>query len=89
MEISFNWLKKYTREERKRFVFSMFDILKRAKIDSFLDITNDKKLILDLVNESKELSEIDREMLLDFLSMLFNCFKDAKLEGIKKFFDKK
>lgn len=84
-----NWLKKYTREERKRFVFSMFDILKRAKIDSFLDITNDKKLILDLVNESKELSEIDREMLLDFLSMLFNCFKDVKLEGIKKFFDKK
>lgn len=83
------WLSKYTREERKRFVSSMFDILKRAEIESFLEITNNKKLILDLVNESKELSDIDREMLKDFLGMLFNCFKDVKMEELKKVFDRK
>ena len=84
-----NWLNKYTRDERKRFVFAMFDILKRAHVDSFLEIVNNKKIVLDLINESMELSDVDREMLKDFLGMLFNCFKDVKVDEIKKKIEKK
>lgn len=83
------WLRKYSREDRKRFVLSMFDILKRAEIESFLEISDNKKVILDLINESKELSDVDREMLMDFVKMIFKCFKDVKIDEFKKMFEKK
>ena len=83
------WLNKYNRDERKRFVLAMFDIFERANIDSFVDIMNNKRLILELIAESKEISEEDREMLRDFLSMIFKCFKDVKMEEFISLFEKK
>ena len=82
-----NWLKKYTREERKRFVFAMFDIFERAGIESLLEIIEDGKLLFELINESKELDDVDREMLKDFINMIINCFKEVKIDEIKKMFD--
>ena len=83
------WLNNYTKVERERFVLAMFDILKRAKIESILEITENKRVILDLINESKELTNEDSKMLKDFVKMIVKCFKDVKIDEIKKMFDKK
>lgn len=83
------WLNKYTIDERKRFVFSMFDIFERAEIESLFEIIDNGNLIFDLINESKELNDVDRDMLKDFIGMLFNCFKEVKIDGVKKFIEKK
>lgn len=82
------WLDKYSRDERKRFVFAMFEIFERANIVSFMDITENKRLIFKLINEYKELADIDVKMFKDFIRMLFNSFKDVKLEEFKKMTEK-
>lgn len=79
-----NWLDKYTLGERKRFLYAMFDIFEKANIESFMEILDNKKLILEIVNEYKEVNDIDRKMLKDFIGMLFNCFKDVKIDEIKE-----
>lgn len=84
-----NWLNKYTREERKRFVYAMFDIFEKAEIESLMEILENKRVIFDLINEYKEVDDIDRDMLKDFIGMLFNCFKEVKIEEFKKLFEKK
>lgn len=84
-----NWLKKYTREERKRFVFAMFDIFDKAGIESLMEIVDNKKLIFDIINEYKELNDVDSKMFKDFIGMLFKCFKDVKVDEFKKMIDKK
>lgn len=83
------WLNKYTRKERKRFVYAMFDIFEKANIESSMEILENKKLIFELINEYKELDDIDSEMLKDFIGMLFNCFKEVKIDEFKEFFNKK
>ena len=83
------WLNKYNTDERKRFVLALFDIFEKSNINSFIDIMDNKKLILDLINKSKELSDKDVEMFKDLLRMLFNCFKDVKKEDFKAMFERK
>ena len=77
------------KDERKRFVDSLFDIFDRAKVDSLVDIMENKKLILHLIMESRELEDVDRKILRDLLGVFLNCFKDVKIEEIKSLFDKK
>lgn len=84
-----DWLNKYDRDERKRFVDSLFDIFDRAKVDSLVDIMENKKLILNLIMESRELEDVDRKILRDLLRVFLNCFKDVKIDEIKSLFDKK
>jgi len=83
------WLNKYNNIERKRLVLSLFDIFTRAKVDSLIDIMDNKKLIFSLINEAKEISDKDRDMLIDFVKMLFNCYKDVKKEQFIEFFEKR
>lgn len=83
------WLKKYKLTERERFVKEMFDIFDRANIQSIVDIIENKKLVLKIITESKELNDIDKKMFKDFLTMIFKCFKDVKKDEIKVFLDKK
>lgn len=83
------WLDKYDNTERERLVLSLFDIFDRAKIDSLIDIMDNKKLIFNLIKESKELTEEDRDMLKDFIGMLFNSFTEVKKEEIVDFFEDK
>lgn len=83
-----NWLNKYDRKIRKRFVLSLFDVFRRAKVVSFLEIVENKKIIFDLLDEYRDISDSDREMLKDFFSMIIKCFKDVKLEEFKNLFYK-
>lgn len=83
------WLDSYDKVQRERFVVSLFDIFERANIKSLVDVMENKKLILDLITESKELEDENRKILRDFLKMLFGCFKDVKKEEIMSIFERK
>lgn len=84
-----NWLNKYTKLERKRFVFAMFDIFYKAKVESLMEIVENKMIIFELISRSRELDEVDRKMLRDFIGMLFNSFKEIKIDEFKRLFEKK
>jgi len=81
------WLNKFNLDERKRFVNEIFDIFNRVGIESTLDVIENKKFIIKFINESKEVSETDKEMLKDFINMIIKCFTDIKKEEIKNFIE--
>ena len=83
------WMNKYSNKERERFVIAMFDIFKKSNIDNFLELGDNFKVILDLISNSKELSDVDKGVLKELFSVIFNCYKDAKLDVIKKILEKK
>lgn len=83
------WLDKYNLEEREKFVKAMFDIFERAHINSLLDVTENKKLIIKFINESKEVDEESKEILKDFIGMIIKCFATVKKEEIKNFIETK
>ena len=84
-----NWLNKYTKLERKRFVFAMFDIFSKVGVESLMDIVENKMIIFSLIYKSKELDDVDKKMLKDFIGMLFDSFKEIKIDDFKKLFEKK
>lgn len=83
------WLNRYNREQREKFVTSLFDIFKRANVYNIIDITENKKLIFDLITEAKELDLEDRKILKEFFKMVIKCFTDEKKEEIISLFEKK
>jgi len=83
------WLNKYELSERERFVKAMFDIFDRSGIQSTLDVIENKKLIINFINKSKEVTEIDKQMLKDFINMIIKCFTDVKKQEIKTFIETK
>lgn len=83
------WMNQYNKEQREKFVTSLFDIFDRANITSLVDVMENKKLIFHLITEAKDLDKDDRIILKDFLGMLFRCFKDVGKGEIMSFFEKK
>jgi len=82
------WLKCYDLEQRKKFVFAMFDIFERANVKSLIDIMENKKLILQLIVEYKGVDDENRNILKDFLKMILRCFKEAKIEELVSVIEK-
>ena len=83
------WLNQYDRERRKKFVTSLFDIFARANVVSLVDVMENRKLIFQLIAESKELDAEDRQILRDFLRMIFQCFKNVTKNEFSSIFSKK
>ena len=83
------WLMKYDKKQRKSFFEGLFMIFERVKIDSLIDIMDNKKLVLKVLSESKELDNETKTILRELIFMIFDCFKDASLEDIRSLFNKK
>ncbi len=75
-ESMIKWLNKYSDEERKRFVDSLFMIFRRASVNSLVEVMNNKKIILKLIFETKGIDSKTKGMLKDFIYMLFSYFKE-------------
>ncbi|MEE3343520.1 MAG: Mbeg1-like protein [Bacilli bacterium] len=73
------WLDKYSDEERKKFTDGLFMIFDRASVSSLVEILNNKKLILKLIYETKDIDKGTKRMLKDFLYMIFSYFKGIKI----------
>lgn len=82
------WLSQYDQETRKNFVISLFEIFDRADIYTLVDLMKNKRLIFRLITESKEMEDETKEILKDFVSVLFRCFKDVTKEELLALFDK-
>ena len=82
------WLEQYDNEERETFVFSLFSIFERANVDSLIKIMDNKKLILQLIAESKEISDKDRKMLKEIVNLVVKCFRNVKQEELMSIFEK-
>lgn len=80
------WLDKYDDEARKRFVEALFMVFERAGVNSLTDILENKKLILKLVMETKGIDKQTRNIMKDFVYVVFKYFKDVKIDPL---FEKK
>lgn len=79
------WLESYEIDERKTFVMQLFEIFDRAKIVSLLDVMDNKKLIIKLIIESKELDKDTKTMLKDLFLLILGCFKDVSYDELISF----
>ena len=84
-----SWLEKYDNIEREKFVLSLFDIFERANVKSFIDVMENKKLIFNIITESKGLDVESRGILKEFILLLLKCFKDDKREEFMSLFGRK
>lgn len=80
------WLDKYDDKEREEIVTSLFDIFRQAEVNNLLEIMDNKKIILKLIKESAVIDPKVRRMLLEFVSIFFDYFKDYEVEKIKNVF---
>ena len=89
IEISLsNWLKKYSRNEREKFVESLFNIFGILEIDSLVDIALNKSLIIKLIIKARDIDKETKYMLKECISVIFNCYKDVTKEELKSFFNR-
>lgn len=84
-----HWLNQYDKVQREKFVQSLFDILKKANIDSIIDFLEHKKVIFQLIMEMKGIDPDTKRILRDFISMLVHTFRDVTKEELKTIFEKK
>lgn len=84
-----DWLDKYSLEERELWVKSMFSIFDKIGIDSLVDVVNNKKLILKLLNEAKEFDNKTSLMLKEFFKILFDTIAIVTKEEFVSFFEKR
>ena len=77
------WLDKYNFSDRERFVKSLFDIFRKCNINNLIQFMDNKKLIFEFINKSNELVADDKKMIMDFVSVFFECFKDYEIKKIK------
>lgn len=84
-----NWLDKHSKDDMRNFIKNLEKICHTAEVGSFVEMMEEKKKILKLVYESKELTAETKSLLEDFLEMIFKCFKDTAKEELFNFFDNK
>ena len=77
-----NWLNKYDDDKRKKFTDSLFMVFDRASVNSLDDILNNKKLILKLIVEARDIDKETKKMIRDFVYMLFSYLKKIKFNSI-------
>ena len=83
-----HWLTQYDLMVREQFVLSLFEVFERANVTSLIDIMENKRLILHLITEMKELDDATKKILKDLIFYLVRCFKDVKFEELKLLFEK-
>jgi hypothetical protein len=82
------WQQKYSKEERKGFVENIDKILEQANVDSILDLKEDSKNIFNLIYESRDLNDQNKDMLNDFFNLVLKCITNIKKEEIKSFINR-
>lgn len=83
------WLDKYSYSERELFVKELFLIFDRANIYSLTDINNNKKLIFNIIKETKGVDIKIKNMIKDFIYLLFSLFKEETTNEIGDFLHNK
>ena len=77
------WLVKYDDSDKEIFVNELFLIFEKANVSNLLDIINNKKLILNIIRETKEVDKKIRDMIIDFIYLLLDLFKENATSEIE------
>ncbi len=72
------WVKKYDDKQRKAFVDSLFDIFRRCGISDLEEIMKNKKMLLKLALEYREVDKTTKKMIREFLVVLFQYLRTNK-----------
>ena len=78
-----DWFQKYNKEDKEAFIDNLNTVLKKANVNSILDLTTSITNIHKVIAESKEMDKQTKAVLKDFIGLLLRCFKNAKKEDIK------
>lgn len=79
-----NWLNKYNDHQRRLFVKYFFELFEKNNIISFMEFTQNYKLILEIIKEAKDLDPIVKNMTKDLIKMLVDYNVDhikSKITG--------
>ncbi len=72
------WVNKYDDFQRKMFTDSLFDVFRRANVNSLVEIMDHKKNILKLIFQSRGIDKTTKKMMRDFIWVVFEYAKDYK-----------
>lgn len=84
-ESMIKWLDKYDDKQREDFVNALFMVFDRAGVNNLNDVLENKKLILKLVMETNGIDKKTRNIMKDFIYVLFRDFKDEKINPLFEF----
>ena len=69
----FEWLERYSYDEREKFVKNLFAVLERADIDSLLDIKENKiTSVIKIIKETRGLSKETKDMIKTLIQFVIN-----------------
>ncbi len=84
-----NWTDKYTQREKQDFIENLEGICQKANIKSLLDFKEKKTKLIDLIYESRDLSENSKKILMDFIGLFLKCLNNTTITEIKRIINKK
>lgn len=79
------WLIKYNKQDKYNFVSNLDAILRKADVNSVLELVSKNTKIFQLIRESKDMNEDTKKVLGDLIKIILSCFKDTKKEEFKHF----
>lgn len=84
-----NWLKRYSLEERQLLVEAMFNVFERLEIESFIELVDNKRMVIQVINEAKKIDDELAKMLKSFIKVILDVFADSTKEELLMFFEKR
>ena len=81
------WQDKYDERSQKLFFDYLFEIFKKLNIVSLTDIMEDRKLIIKIVKETKNLDSSVKDMFKEFMKILVDCHKEYLKNKIENKFN--
>ena len=79
------WCDTNSKEDKIELITNLEKVLIKAKVDSLIDIRDEKKKILQIIIESKDISEQSKKTLTDFIMLIIKDFSNVKKEEIINF----
>ena len=79
------WFSTYKDQDQKEFVENLDIILKKAHVTSILDLKQENKKVIDLIYQSREMSDTTKKTLHTFVKIVIKSLTNTKKEEFKDF----
>lgn len=80
-----DWFYRYNDEDKKEFVSNLMKVLDEAQVESILDLGIKKTKVLEIIYDTKDISDNSRVILTDFINVLVKSVANTKTEEFKNF----
>lgn len=79
------WFYKYNNQDKEEFVNNLIKVLDSAEVYSIIDIKEKHSKILNIVYETKDISNNTKKILIDFINIIIKSIANTKKEEFKEF----